>query len=109
MIKDLRNLLQQVHEPDSFLLSEHDGAHPTYHIFKLADARFKDLDLKLRPFRPEHARFDIFINGQYILESHYVFDVDNKDILVKFKKANFSYTLSSDDSIFIKGDIQIDG
>ena len=47
MIKDLRNLLQQVHEPDSFLLSEHDGTHPTYHIFKLADARFKDLDLKL--------------------------------------------------------------
>ena len=99
MIKDLRNLLQQVHEPDSFLLSEHDGAHPTYHIFKLADARFKDLDLKLRPIRKEHARFDIFINGQYILEKDYLFEQFGKDFLVKFKKSNFPYSLSSSDEI----------
>ena len=76
MIKELRDLLRQIQEPDTATLVEHDGAHPTFHIFKLTNARLKDLDLKLREFRPEHARFDIFINGQYILEEDYVW-MDN--------------------------------
>ena len=109
MIKDLKKLLQQIHEPDAIQLTEHDGSHPTFHIFKLSNAKFKDLDLQLRKFRPEHARFDIFINGQYILENDYIFIQDDKDILVKFKKANFDYTLGSGDEVFIKGDIEIDG
>ena len=42
----------------------------------------KDLDtLNLREFRPEHARFDIFINGQYILEDDYVQEHSGKDFL----------------------------
>lgn len=109
MIKDLRKLLQQIHEPDSIELTEHDGSHPTFHIFKLSNAKFKDLDLQLRKFRPEHARFDIFINGQYILEQDYIFEQVGPDILIKFKKANFAYTLDSNDKVLIKGDIQIDG
>tara|TARA_Y100001937_G_scaffold56230_1_gene77332 strand:- start:13329 stop:13658 length:330 start_codon:yes stop_codon:yes gene_type:complete len=108
MIKELRDLLRQIQEPDTATLVEHDGAHPTFHIFKLTNARLKDLDLKLREFRPEHARFDIFINGQYILEEDYVFEQDDSDILIKFKKANFAYTLNSNDKVLIKGDIQTD-
>ena len=108
-IKDLRKILEQVHEFDEYQLTPVDLTHPNYFIWKVPGVKMKDLNLNLRKNRKEHSRFDIFINGQYILESDYVFDVDNKDILVKFKKANFSYTLSSDDSIFIKGDIQIDG
>ena len=45
--------------------------HSVYWIWKLENAKLKDLDLNLRKFRPEHARFDIFINGQYILENDY--------------------------------------
>jgi len=67
----------------------------------------KDLDLNLRSFRPEHARFDIFINGQYILENDYVFEHDGKNLLIKFIKANFSYNLNSSDEIKIEGDIQV--
>lgn len=109
MIKDLRQLLQQIHEPDEVILTERDGKHPNYHIFEVKDAQFKDLHKNLRDVRPEHGRFDIFINGQWILEQDYILEQDDKDILVKFKKANFPYTLSSADRITIVGDIQIDG
>ena len=88
MIKDLRQILQQIHEPDEFLMEEYDGTHPLYHMFILRGAQFKDLKTQLRQFRPEHARFDIFINGQWILEQDYLLEQKDGDILVKFKKAN---------------------
>tara|TARA_B100001057_G_scaffold168598_1_gene169331 strand:- start:6253 stop:6582 length:330 start_codon:yes stop_codon:yes gene_type:complete len=108
MIKELRDLLRQIQEPDTTTLVEYDSKHPTFHIWRLKNARLKDLDLKFREFRPEHARFDIFINGQYILEQDYIFEQEGPDILIKFKKANFAYTLNSNDKVLIKGDIQID-
>ena len=67
----------------------------------------KDLDLNLRPFRKEHARFDIFINGQYILEDDYIQEQAGKDMYIKFIKANFGYTLEASDDIKIEGDIQV--
>ena len=70
----------------------------THNTGKLEEFKYllKDLDLKLREFRPEHARFDIFINGQYILEQDYIFEQVGPDILIKFKKADeFSSTLES--------------
>ena len=54
MIKDLRNILQQIHEPDEFRLTELDGSHPNYHIFCLKNSSFKDLKLKLRKYESEH-------------------------------------------------------
>ena len=47
----------------------------------------KDLDLNLRTFGPEHARFDIFINGQYILENDYVFEHDGKKLTYQVYKS----------------------
>ena len=73
-LKDLKNILEQVHEPDEYKLIPHDMNHSLYWIWKLENAKLKDLDVNLRSFRPEHARFDIFINGQYILEVDYVFE-----------------------------------
>ena len=43
----------------------------------------------------------------YILEQDYIFEQAG-NILIKFKKANFPYTLDSNDKVLIKGDIQID-
>lgn len=106
-LKDLVNILTQVHEPDEYQLTAHNLNHNLYWIWKLDDGKMKDLDLNLRTFRPEHARFDIFINGQYILENDYVFEHDGKNLLIKFIKANFSYNLSSSDEIKIEGDIQV--
>ena len=107
MIKELKLLLNQIHEPDEFQLENYDGGHPEFHIWILKNAQFKDLHKNLRRERPEHARFDIFVNGQWILEQDYILEQQNHDILVKFRKANFGYILESDDRITIVGDIQI--
>ena len=34
-IKDLREILQQIHESDEFRLLNYDSKHPLYHIFSL--------------------------------------------------------------------------
>jgi hypothetical protein len=106
-LKDLQKILQQVHEPDEYQLVAHDLTHEYYWIWKLENGKMKDLDLNLRQFRPEHARFDIFINGQYILEDDYIQEHSGKNLLVKFKKSNFDFILEEDDVIKIEGDIQV--
>ena len=108
-IKDLKKILEQVHEPDEYRLVPHNMGHPTYWIWKLENAKMKDLDLLLRPFRKEHARFDIFINGQYILERDYITEQVGNDFHVKFIKANFAgaYDLETDDDIKLEGDIDL--
>jgi len=108
-IKDLKKILEQVHEPDEYQLVPHNMGHPTYWIWKLENAKMKDLDLLLRPFRKEHARFDIFINGQYILEKDYDTEQVGNDFHVKFIKANFAgaYDLETDDDIKLEGDIDL--
>ena len=106
-IKDLVKILEQVHEPDEYQLTVQDLNHPIYWIWKLENGGMKDLDLNLRQFRKEHARFDIFINGQYVLEDDYIQEHSGKNLLIKFRKANFGYTLEADDDIKIEGDIQV--
>ena len=109
MIKDLQKILKQVHEPDEYQLIPHNMAHPLYWIWKIENAKMKDLDSKLRPFRKEHARFDIFINGQFILEKDYTTEQNGKDFHVKFIKANFvgAYNLEIDDDIKLEGDVDL--
>ncbi len=106
-LKDLVKILAQVHEPDEYQLAVHDMNHEHYWIWKLPNGKMKDLELEIREKRPEHARFDIFINGQYVLEDDYTFEHSGKDLLVKFKKSNFGYSLEIDDDIKIEGDIQV--
>jgi hypothetical protein len=107
MIKDLKKILQQVHEPDEYELIPHNLEHPLYWIWKLENAKMKDLNSYLRPFRKEHARFDIFINGQYILERDYITEQNGKDFHIKFKRSNFAYNLNISDNIKIEGDIDL--
>ena len=106
-INQLVKILEQVHEPDEFQLVAHDLNHGLYYIWKLENAKMKDLNVNLREFRKEHARFDIFINGQYILEDDYIQEHSGKNLLVKFKKSNFDFILEEDDVIKIEGDIQV--
>ena len=105
-IKDLQKLLKQVHDPNEYDLVAHDLNHPIHWYFKVENAMMKDLDIKIRPFRKEHARFDIFINGQYILEKDYIFEQVGKDLMVKFIRANFPYSLSISDEIKLEGDVE---
>ena len=106
-INQLVKILEQVHEPDEFQLVAHDLNHGLYYIWKLENAKMKDLNVNLREFRKEHARFDIFINGQYILEKDYITAHNGKDFLVKFLKSNFPYVLEASDDIKIEGDIDL--
>ena len=109
MINELNKILKQVHEPDEYSLVPHNMSHPLYWIWKIENAKMKDLDSKLRPFRKEHARFDIFINGQFILEKDYTTEQNGKDFHVKFIKANFvgAYNLEIDDDIKLEGDVDL--
>lgn len=109
MIKELNKILRQVHEPDEYQLMPHNMTHPLYWIWKIENAKMKDLNLNLRPFRKEHARFDIFINGQYILEKDYIAEQSGKDFHIKFLKANFAgaYDLYESDVIKLEGDIDL--
>jgi hypothetical protein len=105
-VNELKKILQQVHELNEFKLVVESLTHPLYYIWKLPNVKMKDLDLKLRQFRKEHARFDIFINGQYILEKDYIFEQVGKDLMVKFIRANFPYSLSTSDEIKLEGDVE---
>jgi len=106
-VNELVKILEQVHEPDEFQLVAHDLDHEVFYIWKLENGKMKDLNVNLREFRKEHARFDIFINGQYILEKDYITAHNGKDFLVKFLKSNFPYVLEASDDIKIEGDIDL--
>jgi len=106
-IKDLQKILKQVHEFDEYQLVPVDLLHPNFFIWKVPGVKMKDLNLNLRKNRKEHSRFDIFINGQFILERDYETEQKNNDFLVKFKKENFPYNLESDDDIKIERDIEL--
>jgi len=109
MIFDLNKILRQIEEPDEFTLTPMDMNNSLYWIWVATNTKLKDLESFLRPLRKEHARFDIFINGQYISEKDYVMEGYNADILVKFKKANFvnAYNITENDNIVMKGDFEI--
>ena len=109
MIKELNKILLQVHEPNEYKLIPHNMNHPLYWIWKIENAKMKNLNLNLRPFRKEHSRFDIFINGQFILEKDYIASQVDKDFHIKFIKNNFvgAYDLSENDDIKLEGDIEL--
>ena len=71
MINDLKNILEQINQTNETLLIPVNLYHPLYWIWKAENYTMKDLYKYLRPVRPEHARYDIFINGQYISEVDY--------------------------------------
>jgi hypothetical protein len=106
-IKDLQKILKQVHEPNEFQLVSHDSSHPLYYIWKIQNVKMKDLNEDLRSYRKEHARFDIFINGQYVLEKDYISEQINNDLHIKFIKVNFPYNIVGTDDIKIEGDLEL--
>jgi hypothetical protein len=106
MIHDLKNILEQINQTNESLLIPVNLQHPLYWIWKAENYKMKDLYNFLKSQRPEHARYDIFINGQYISEVDYVLSHNGNGIVVKFKKNNFQYQLDETDYITIEGDIE---
>lgn len=104
-IKDLKKILEQINEPNELTLIPFDLNHPIYYIWKSENTKLKDLDSNLRSIRKEDARFDIFINGQYVLNKDYVFEQVGNDFHIKFIKSNFPYVIDETDVIKVEGDI----
>jgi hypothetical protein len=104
---DINRLLRQMHEPDEFRLAPYDLSHQLYWMFILRNAVIKDLAPNLRKNVKEHARFDVFVNGQFIGPRDYIIEQFGGDILVKFKRSNFDYILEDSDTIKLEGDFQL--
>ena len=113
-IRDLKNIMKEVNEPNEFILEPFDLTHPFYWIFKKDNLRVKTLYKTLRHLRKDGARFDVFINGLFISENDYVFETIGNDFYVKFIKEKFPqfdrfgnpYQLDETDEIKIKGDVE---
>jgi hypothetical protein len=104
-IRQLKNIMKEINEPNEFELFIHDPEHPYYWIYKVENVRVKTLFSRLEEFRKPSARFDVFINGLFISEN---------DFYIKFIKEKFPvldrfgnpYTLEDTDEVKIKGDVE---
>lgn len=113
-IRDLKNIMKEVNEPNEFVLEPFDLAHPFYWIFKKDNLRVKTLYKTLRHLRKDGARFDVFINGLFISENDYIFEQKNNDFFIRFIKERFpstdrfgnAYVLDETDEIKIIGDVE---
>ena len=73
-IRQLKNIMKEVNEPNEFLLEPDNLQHPLYWIFKIDDVRVKTIFPKLEGLRKPDARFEIFINGLFISDNDYLYE-----------------------------------
>jgi hypothetical protein len=113
-VTGLKNIMKEVNEPNEFELFAYDLEHPYYWIFKLDGVRVKTLFPKLEQFRRPSARFDVFINGLFIRDTDYVFEMVENDFYIKFIRTQFPeldrfenpYTIDETDEVKINGDVE---
>jgi hypothetical protein len=114
-LKDIKNIMNQVNEPNEFELVFHNINHPFYWIYKIDNVRVKSLYYELEKLRHPTARFDVFIEGLFISDVDYLADTEANTFYIKFIKANFPafeddgitpYVLDETDEVKIKGDIE---
>ena len=113
-ITELKTLMKEINEPNEYTLTPYDLEHPLYWVFKKENVRLKDLQFNLDKIRHYDARYDIFINGLFILRADYILEHENNDIYIKFKRSNFPefdrfgniYQIEISDVVKIKGDIE---
>jgi hypothetical protein len=113
-IKQLKNIMKEINEPNEFELFPHDLIHPFYWIFKVENVRVKTLFSKLEQIRKPSARFDVFINGLFISDNDYNFEQIQNDFYISFKRSNFPeldrfgnpYTIDEMDEVKINGDVE---
>ena len=106
-VKEIRDFLNELNEPNKFQLEEVNlSTDTTYYVWKVSNCKIKNLRTRYETLRPVHARYDIFINGQFIIEDDYITEQTDNDLYIRFKKANFDYTLDGTDVITIEGDLE---
>ena len=113
-IKELKDIMKEVNAPNEFRLEPFDLSHPFYWIFKIDGVRIKTLFSKLEEYRRPSARFDVFINGLFIRDIDYVFEMINNDFYIKFIRTQFPefdrfgdvYVIDETDEVKINGDVE---
>jgi hypothetical protein len=113
-VKQLKNIMKEVNEPNEFELFSHDLQHAFYWIFKIEGVRIKTLYSELVDLRKPSARFDVFINGLFISENDYIFEQRGNDFYLKFIRERFPvldrfnnpYEIDDTDEIKINGDVE---
>lgn len=113
-IRQLKNIMKEVNEPNEFELFPDDLEHPYYWIYKVKGVREKTLFSELNKLRKPSARFDVFINGLLISENDYIFSNKGNDFYIQFIKVNFPefdrfgniYTIDETDEVKVNGDIE---
>lgn len=113
-IKELKNIMKEINEPNEFELFLHDVNHPYFWIFKVDNVRVKTLFSELEKLRKPSARFDVFINGLFIKDTDYFVETIGNDFYVKFIKNNFPeldgngnlYIIDATDEVKINGDVE---
>ena len=113
-VKQLKNIMKEINEPNEFELFSHDLQHPYYWIFKIEGVRMKTLYSELVDLRKPSARFDVFINGLFISENDYIFEQRDNDFYLKFIRERFPildrfdnpYEIDDTDEIKINGDVE---
>jgi hypothetical protein len=113
-IKLLKNIMKEVNEPNEFELFQDPTFHPFYWIYKIENVRVKTLYTQLQDLRKPSARFDVFINGLFISDTDYIFEMVSNTFYIKFLKNRFpafdrfgnEYDLEESDEVKIKGDVE---
>ena len=113
-IRQLKNIMKEVNEPNEFFLEPDNLQHPLYWIFKADNIRIKTLFPALEGLRKPDARFDIFINGLFISSRDYLYENEGNTFYIRFKRSNFPefdrfgniYSLEETDEVKINGDVE---
>ena len=86
-------------------IDPYDLTNNTYWIYIASGWKFVDL-LPEMEIPDGNYKLFITINTQYVSPKDYDIEQKQEGIAIKFKKANFPYTLTESDFIEIKGDIE---
>lgn len=97
-LKQLKEIMKQINEPNEFFMTPFDLGHPSYWIWKISNVRIKPMFPTLTTIRKEIDRWDIFINGQYIPKTDFDYRNRENDIYIYFKRSNFP-------TQFVNGDL----
>jgi hypothetical protein len=113
-VKQLKNIMKEINEPNEFELFSHDLNNPNYWIFKAENVRIKTLFSELEEYRKPSARFDVFINGLFISNDDYIYENAGNTFFIKFIRKRFPeydrfgnpYILEPLDEVKINGDLE---
>ena len=79
--KQLKDILKQINQPNTFQLESYDLTNPIYWIFVAKGVRIKDLVSSYKSIRSY--RFDVFINDVLIPDTDYIV-IQDTNLYIKF-------------------------